>query len=58
MTRWKNKLEKVSGPHAQSLSDETLTSSLKMGLFDYPVLQPVDILLFKGTHVPVGENQV
>ncbi|KAK4511800.1 uncharacterized protein ATC70_003799 [Mucor velutinosus] len=58
MTQWKSKLDKVSGSHAQSLTDETLTSGLKMGLFDYPVLMAADILLYKGTHVPVGEDQI
>jgi tryptophanyl-tRNA synthetase len=28
-----------------------------VGLFDYPVLQAADILAFKATHVPVGEDQ-
>ena len=28
-----------------------------VGLFSYPVLQAADILAFKGTHVPVGEDQ-
>ncbi|KAL8202645.1 UNVERIFIED_CONTAM: Tryptophan--tRNA ligase, mitochondrial [Gekko kuhli] len=28
------------------------------GLFTYPVLQAADILLYKSTHVPVGEDQV
>ncbi len=28
-----------------------------VGLFTYPVLQAADILAFKGTHVPVGEDQ-
>ena len=28
-----------------------------VGLFTYPVLQAADILLYKGTHVPVGEDQ-
>ena len=27
------------------------------GLFSYPVLQAADILLYKATHVPVGEDQ-
>ncbi|KAI8331281.1 tryptophanyl-tRNA synthetase [Choanephora cucurbitarum] len=59
MTQWKAKMEKGSSAgHAQSLADETLTSGLKMGLFDYPVLQAADILLYKGTHVPVGEDQI
>lgn len=29
-----------------------------VGLFDYPVLQAVDILLYKPTAVPVGEDQL
>ncbi|KAK6485608.1 tryptophan--tRNA ligase [Huso huso] len=29
-----------------------------VGLFTYPVLQSADILLYKSTHVPVGEDQV
>ena len=28
-----------------------------IGLFTYPVLQAADILLYKATHVPVGEDQ-
>lgn len=28
------------------------------GLFFYPVLQAADILLYRGTHVPVGEDQL
>jgi len=30
---------------------------MSVGLFDYPVLQAADILAFKATHVPVGEDQ-
>lgn len=33
--------------HAEILADESLTTGLKMGLFDYPVLQAADILLYK-----------
>ncbi|XP_036966388.1 tryptophan--tRNA ligase, mitochondrial [Acanthopagrus latus] len=29
-----------------------------VGLFTYPVLQAADILLYKSTHVPVGEDQI
>ncbi|KAM8977769.1 tryptophan--tRNA ligase, mitochondrial [Pelodytes ibericus] len=29
-----------------------------VGLFTYPVLQTADILLYKSTHVPVGDDQV
>jgi tryptophanyl-tRNA synthetase len=28
-----------------------------IGLYDYPVLMAADILLYHGTHVPVGEDQ-
>jgi tryptophanyl-tRNA synthetase len=28
-----------------------------VGLYDYPVLQAADILVYKATHVPVGEDQ-
>lgn len=31
---------------------------IPLGLFLYPVLQAADILLYKTTHVPVGEDQV
>lgn len=30
---------------------------VSVGLYAYPVLQAADILLFKGTHVPIGEDQ-
>lgn len=29
-----------------------------VGLFDYPVLQAADILAYRSTHVPVGEDQL
>jgi len=45
MTQFK---EKAAGKDEQRMS---------VGLFDYPVLQAADILLYKGTHVPVGEDQ-
>lgn len=32
--------------------------NVNMGLFDYPVLQAADILLYKGDLVPVGEDQI
>lgn len=32
--------------------------NVNAGLFDYPVLQAADILIFKGEVVPVGEDQV
>lgn len=44
MTQFKEK----SGKNAEKMS---------VGLYDYPVLQAADILLFKATHVPVGDDQ-
>jgi tryptophanyl-tRNA synthetase len=32
--------------------------NINVGLFDYPVLQAADILLYKGQVVPVGQDQV
>ncbi|KAI9310968.1 tryptophanyl-tRNA synthetase [Dichotomocladium elegans] len=61
MTQWKTKMESSRGKlssHAEILADESLTTGLKMGLFDYPVLQNADILLYKATHVPVGQDQL
>lgn len=37
---------------------ETQKKNINVGLFDYPVLQAADILLYHGTHVPVGEDQI
>jgi tryptophanyl-tRNA synthetase len=45
MTQYKEK----SKQHARNIN---------MGLLDYPVLQAADILLYKATLVPVGEDQV
>jgi len=44
MTQWKDK----AGKNQEGSS---------VGLFTYPVLQAADILLYKATHVPVGEDQ-
>ncbi|MFL6752680.1 MAG: tryptophan--tRNA ligase [Sphingomicrobium sp.] len=44
MTQWKDK----AGKNKEGSS---------AGLFTYPVLQAADILLYKATHVPVGEDQ-
>jgi tryptophanyl-tRNA synthetase len=44
MTQWKDK----AGKNREGAS---------LGLFSYPVLQAADILLYKATHVPVGEDQ-
>ncbi|MBU1202508.1 tryptophan--tRNA ligase [Patescibacteria group bacterium] len=34
------------------------SSNINAGLFDYPVLQAADILLYKAEAVPVGEDQI
>jgi tryptophanyl-tRNA synthetase len=44
MTQFKEK----TGKHKERAS---------VGLYTYPVLMAADILLYKGTHVPVGEDQ-
>lgn len=44
MTQWKDK----AGKNREGAS---------IALFDYPVLQAADILVYRATHVPVGEDQ-
>lgn len=44
MTQFKDK----AGKHKETAG---------LGLYAYPVLQAADILVYKGTHVPVGEDQ-
>ncbi|KAE8231441.1 hypothetical protein CF326_g3541 [Tilletia indica] len=55
MTTWKSKLSIARGAGGETVADE---SNLLLGLFAYPVLQAADILLYKSTHVPVGDDQV
>lgn len=53
MTQWKLKAHlNDSG----SLFDEEVGKA-KAGLLCYPVLQAADVLLYKATHVPVGDDQ-
>ena len=44
MTQWKDK----RGKNSQGAS---------VGLYTYPVLQAADVLVYRATHVPVGEDQ-
>jgi tryptophanyl-tRNA synthetase len=44
MTQWKDK----AGKNREGAS---------VGLYTYPVLQAADVLLYKATHVPVGDDQ-
>lgn len=37
---------------------ENQSANINMGLFDYPVLQAADILIYKGSKVPVGRDQI
>ena len=45
--------------HLQRMTQykEKKSKSPNLGLFAYPVLQAADILLYRATHVPVGEDQ-
>ncbi|KAJ7063692.1 hypothetical protein C8F01DRAFT_1251215 [Mycena amicta] len=54
MTSWKTRLAQSRNANNESEVDESL---LNAGLLTYPVLQAADILLYRATHVPVGEDQ-
>lgn len=54
MTQWKSKLQ---NSEAASIFEDDVLGSTKAGLLCYPVLQAADILLYKSTHVPVGDDQ-
>ncbi|KAI6004942.1 hypothetical protein EDD15DRAFT_2526182 [Pisolithus albus] len=54
MTTWKSRL--ATSRNAGS-EDEVNESLLNSGLFTYPVLQAADVLVYRATHVPVGEDQ-
>eukprot|EP00126_Sphaerothecum_destruens_P010331 Sdes_comp20718_c0_seq3m16440 len=44
MTQWKSK-------------SHSIQATASLGLYAYPVLQAADVLLYKATHVPVGDDQ-
>lgn len=54
MTQWKLKAQTLTGA---LVLDDTTIGAASAGFFTYPVLQAADILLYKSTHVPVGEDQ-
>ncbi|TRM69722.1 hypothetical protein BD626DRAFT_17042 [Schizophyllum amplum] len=54
MTTWKSKLATARNTKNESDIDESL---LNAGLLTYPVLQAADILIYRATHVPVGDDQ-
>ncbi|CAI2166707.1 13449_t:CDS:2 [Funneliformis geosporum] len=59
MTQWKNKIQEQKNVQSTESIDITREMDLGLfGLFAYPVLQAADILLYKSTHVPVGDDQI
>ncbi|KAJ3983552.1 hypothetical protein F5890DRAFT_1522354 [Lentinula detonsa] len=54
MTTWKSRLAASRNQGDDADVDE---AGLNVGLFAYPVLQAADILAYKATHVPVGDDQ-
>ncbi len=50
---WLNRMTQFK----EKAGDETKSESAMLGLYSYPVLMAADILLYKATHVPVGEDQ-
>ncbi|QLG74929.1 hypothetical protein HG535_0H02560 [Zygotorulaspora mrakii] len=52
MTQWKSKSNIKDGS-----VDSDAIGKVRLGLFAYPVLQAADILTYKATHVPVGDDQ-
>ena len=42
----------------KSNNDSEPDKGITMGLFSYPVLMAADILMFKASHVPVGQDQI
>lgn len=64
MTQFKDKtrgggaaLEGAAGAGSGGSGDSGGGGSPNLGLLSYPVLQAADILLYRATHVPVGEDQ-
>ncbi|UZJ51205.1 hypothetical protein CBS101457_000525 [Exobasidium rhododendri] len=55
MTTWKSKLATSRDMQSTEQISET---HLALGLFAYPVLQAADVLIYRATHVPVGEDQI
>ncbi|KAK6465590.1 mitochondrial tryptophanyl-tRNA synthetase [Scheffersomyces coipomensis] len=54
MTQWKSKAHQ---DQTSSIFEEKVLEQTKAGLLCYPVLQAADILIYKSTHVPVGDDQ-
>ena len=54
MTQWKSK---ANLNESASVSDDSALGKIRLGLFTYPVLMSSDVLTFRATHVPVGQDQ-
>jgi tryptophanyl-tRNA synthetase len=54
MTQWKSK---ANLKDSANVSDNNALGKVKLGLFGYPVLMASDVLTFRATHVPVGQDQ-
>jgi tryptophanyl-tRNA synthetase len=57
MTQFKQKAGGSSSKSGDSKLDAAAADGAGLGLYAYPVLQAADILLYRGTEVPVGEDQ-
>ncbi|PVU94442.1 hypothetical protein BB561_002543 [Smittium simulii] len=64
MTSWKSKISSAAEvkPDASNVTELNSSNNIDSitgysGLFMYPVLQAADILLYRPSHVPVGEDQ-
>ena len=70
MTQFKDKSSAIRGKavgpldvindnpgEASELALSQLNERVSLGLFDYPVLMAADILLYKATYIPVGDDQ-
>ncbi|ODV78639.1 tryptophanyl-tRNA synthetase [Suhomyces tanzawaensis NRRL Y-17324] len=54
MTQWKLKAHQAL---TSSIFEEAVLEKTRAGVLLYPVLQTADILIYKSTHVPVGDDQ-
>jgi tryptophanyl-tRNA synthetase len=52
-----SKQSKMNLSAAATILDDEARSTLRHGLFSYPILQAADVLVHRATHVPVGDDQ-
>ncbi|XP_018429895.1 PREDICTED: tryptophan--tRNA ligase, mitochondrial [Nanorana parkeri] len=51
-------MPRIRNLYSWRIKSQTQKNEGSVGLFTYPVLQAADILLYKSTHVPVGDDQL